>query len=569
MPAPVKALIARVARPSRIPVVAGRLTYVLAAVNVLAALFRSWRQQILHLPVVGPGMIASTAVAAMVVTGILLVPLGHALTRRKRRAWAVALAVLALTVVLHVVRLQLVAALPGVVLIVVLVRYRREFHAEGDPRTRWRALWAFLGLGLVSVVIGYLSLAVRADRMLAEPASPVSMLGYVLGGLVGMGEGLHFRHERTQDAMDLTLGSLGLMTLMVTAYLALRSPEQRPELTDEDDERLRALLGRHPDSLGYFNLRRDKSVVWSDSGKSAIAYRVVNGVMLASGDPIGDPEAWPGAIERFLELAERHAWTPAVLGCSERAGIVWTRDTDFEALELGDEAVVDTGSFSLEGRAMRNVRQMVRRIERAGYSTHVSRIGDLTPEQCETIRADAQAWRGTETERGFSMALGRLADHADPEAVLVTAVQEGRVRGFLQFVPWGKDGMSLDVMLRDKTAEGGLNELMIVAALTSAPSIGIRQVSLNFATFRAVLERGERLGAGPVTKVSRKVLVFLSRWFQIESLYRFNAKFGPRWQPRFLVFPASSSLPRIGIAALEAEAFLTWPRLTLLKGLTG
>ena len=62
---------------------------------------------------------------------------------------------------------------------------------------------------------------------------------------------------------------------------------------------MRALLARGArDSLGYFTLRRDKSVVWSESGKAAIAYRVVSGVMLASGDPLGDPEAWPGAIGR-------------------------------------------------------------------------------------------------------------------------------------------------------------------------------------------------------------------------------------------------------------------------------
>ena len=78
------------------------------------------------------------------------------------------------------------------------------------------------------------------------------------------------------------------------------------------------------DSLGYFALRRDKSVVFSPSGKAAVSYRVVAGVMLASGDPIGDPEAWPGAIEGFLDEAA-HAWTPAVIGCSEEGGTVWTR----------------------------------------------------------------------------------------------------------------------------------------------------------------------------------------------------------------------------------------------------
>ena len=74
-------------------------------------------------------------------------------------------------------------------------------------------------------------------------------------------------------------------------------------------------------------------------GKAAVSYRVVSGVMLASGDPIGDPEAWPGAIAEFVALARRHAWVPAVMGCSEQGGEVWVREAELRALELGDEAV--------------------------------------------------------------------------------------------------------------------------------------------------------------------------------------------------------------------------------------
>jgi lysyl-tRNA synthetase class 2 len=288
--------------------------------------------------------------------------------------------------------------------------------------------------------------------------------------------------------------------------------------------------------------------------------------MLASGDPIGDPEAWPGAIKAFVDEAVAHAWTPAVLGCSEAAGTVWVRETGFAALELGDEAVVDTSTFTLEGRPMRNVRQMVGRIARAGYAVEITRVRDVPAGARARAMRDAAAWRSTDTERGFSMALGRLLDDCDPDCVFVAARQDGVVRAFLQFVPWGQDGMSLDVMRRDSSAHAGVNELMIVEALKAAPSLGVRRVSLNFAAFRSALERGEKLGAGPILRIWRRILLFASRWLQIESLYRFNAKFQPHWQPRFLVYPTGSDLPRVGLAALEAEAFLTWPKLGRLGG---
>jgi hypothetical protein len=79
--------------------------------------------------------------------------------------------------------------------------------------------------------------------------------------------------------------------------------------------------------------------------------------------------------------------------------------------------------------------------------------------------------------------------------------------------------------------------------------------------FRAALERGERIGAGPVLRAWRSVLLLASRWYQIQSLYKFNAKYCPAWEPRFFVFPSGRDAPRIALAALQAEAFLTWPKL--------
>jgi lysyl-tRNA synthetase class 2 len=550
----------------RAPRLLGTLTYVVGTIDLLTGLLHSWRVHLHGLTEVLPGALSDAAAAATVVSGIFLIVLGHSLKRRKLRAWRAAVALLTVSVVLHAIKTEPAAALLSLVGLALLVRHRAEFRALGDPSTRWRAVRAFVLLLGVSVVIGGFVLWLNRRDVVGGFPGPAELAQELGLGMVGLDGPLTFTRDRSTDIVGSLLLGLGLMTLLTPAYLALRPPEPRPSLTDDDETRLRVLVERHGDSLGYFNTRRDKSVVWSASGKSAVAYRVVSGVMLASGDPVGDPEAWPGAIHAFLAEARAHAWTPAVLGCSEHAGTVWVRETGFTALELGDEAVVDATAFTLAGRPMRNVRQMVGRVARAGYAVEVCRVREVSAEVRAKALADAAAWRSSATERGFSMALGRLLDEADPECVFVAARQDGVVRAFLQFVPWGVDGMSLDVMRRDATADAGVNELMITETLAAAPSLGVRRVSLNFAAFRSVLERGGRLGAGPVLRAWRRVLLFASRWLQIESLYRFNAKFQPQWQPRFLVYPSGADLPRVGLAALEAEAFLTWPKLGRLGG---
>jgi lysyl-tRNA synthetase class 2 len=549
-----------------VPGVAALLTALVGLSDILN-IFRPDLVQRLHkLTYMVPGTLTTVARSADVLIGLMLLMLAHGLRRRKRRAWQAVIALLAFDVAIHFSHGQrIVTSVVSLVLLIALLYFRDEFYAEGDPRTRWRALWVLGGLIVADIVIGltYILFA----HGLAEDYSFGQRVQEVLYGLVGVSGPVLWAPEARGDLFNILTSALGIFTLLVAAYLFLRPAEPRARLGGADASRVRELLAKQGDrdSLGYFALRDDKSVIWSPTGKACICYRVVSGVMLASGDPIGDPEAWPGAIGPFLDEAARHAWKPAVMGCSELGAEVWCREGGLTALELGDEAIVNVGEFSLSGRSMRNVRQMVNRVAKHGYVAEVRRVSDIPPRELDAIVRAADSWRGSQTERGFSMALGRIGTPGDEECVLVTATENGVVRAVLQLVPWGADGLSLDLMRRDKAAQPGLNDFLIVETIKAAPALGVKRISLNFAVFRAALERGERIGAGPVLRAWRSVLIFMSKWFQIESLYKFNAKFCPVWQPRFFVFPSSKDAPRIALAALEAEAFLVWPRLGLRR----
>jgi lysyl-tRNA synthetase class 2 len=550
----------------RTPSAIAGLTWLIGLLTVISALMRhrhhrwDYVASLLSAPVAR--QTTATATALLITLGVLLMYLASGLRRRKRRAWRAAVVVTVVVTASHLLaKLNIPGAVVSVLLLVVLIVAREQFYALGDPTTRWYALRVTIEMVIAGIVLGMVGLAVNHRSIIGEP-SLWQQFQHVVDGMVGVEGPVRFTGDLVTDIVDNTLSGIGVLILCMAAYLFLRSAQPRAVLTTGDEDRLRVLLDKHGgrDSLGYFALRRDKSVVWSPTGKSAVTYRVNAGVALASGDPIGDPEAWPGAIDEFLDLAARHAWVPAVIGASEQGATVYSRH-GLDALELGDEAIVDANTFSLDGRPMRGVRQAVKRVERAGYDVQVRRARDLSDEEMNELVTVASAWRGGAVERGFSMALSRLGDPADGDCVVTTAHQNGRLRGLLHFVPWGSEGLSLDLMRRDRSADNGLNELLIVRLIEAArDDLGVQRVSLNFAAFRSALERGERIGAGPVLRLWRKLLVFLSRWWQIESLYRFNVKFRPDWQPRFLSFPSTRELPRIAFAAMEAEAFFVRPR---------
>lgn len=508
------------------------------------------------------GTQALTLVVAVLSAAVALL-FADGLRRGRRRAWRVLTVLTALGVVTHLRGGTRLGFVVNTALLLGLLAAGGRCRAEAERGSRWRALRVLAVTASVSLGGGLLLTA-----RLAPQAGYGEWVGQTLQGLLGATPNLPFTHDRAAGLTGSVLAGLGASTLLLTALAFLAPPRGRSVASEADDARLRDLLGRwgELDSLGYFALRRDKVVVFAPSGGAAVAYRVVAGASLASGDPVGDPDSWQDAITAWLAEARRFAWVPGVVGASETGAAAYAR-AGLDALEFGDEAVLDLTTWGLAGRSMRGVRQAVARARRAGTTVAVDRLGDLDPVELARVRDAAGRFRDGEAERGFSMALGRLDPAVDPAVLVVRARDRGETLvAVLVFAPWGATGVSLDLMRRARGAENGVVEFAVATLAERGPALGIHRVSLNFAVFRSAFERGARIGAGPVSRMWRRVLVLASRWWQIESLYRANVKYSPDWVPRYVCFRAAGELPRITLAALEAEAYLQRPRLLRLLG---
>ncbi|MEU2155265.1 bifunctional lysylphosphatidylglycerol synthetase/lysine--tRNA ligase LysX [Streptomyces sp. NPDC019396] len=514
-------------------------------------------------------------VSANLAYAVFLLLLAGAIGARKKVAWWLVVVYLALIVVADVLTVALGRyweVIPNLLVclaaFLLLVFARHEFCAESRRGALWRAI-AVLVVGLVAgVLVGWGLVELFPGTLVAGQRLPWSA-NRVLGGLVS-GEQFDGAPPR---ALFFVLGLFGALALLNSAVTLFRSQRMEAALHGDEEPRIRALLGAYgsQDSLGYFATRRDKAVVFAPNGKAAVTYRVEAGVALASGDPVGDKQAWDPAIQGWLEVARRYAWVPAVMGASEGGARAYAR-AGLGAIQLGDEAILYVDRFDLDGRDMRVTRQAVHRVRRSGATVRVRRHSALSDEEMERVIDRADAWRDTETERGFSMALDRLGDPADGDCLLVESFDGdpaagARLIALLSFVPWGRDGISLDVMRRDRDhAPNGIMEFMVAELCAQAAQSGVRRISLNFAVFRAVFEEGARIGAGPVLRAWRRLLLFFSRWWQLEALYRSNVKYQPSWYPRFLCYGDAGALARIGLASAIAEGFVSVPSLRRLRG---
>ena len=494
------------------------------------------------------------ALVAPLAAGLAVTARG--LARGSRRAWLVAVVLLAALFVLHVERRFDEGAVVTGLVIVGLVGRRSDFGRRGDPSSRPVVL-LHAGVG-AAVTLVYGLAALWANRLMADQpytfGFALRIVGRALAGLSFRGADHLSGPLADWFPVSVFLLGWGLVALLLVEWTAPWRYRLRQGTIER--EHAHALVARYGiDTIAPFALRSDKSYFFSDDDAAFLAYRVTGGVAIVAGDPIGPLEAHHDLVRAFLEFAHDRAWRVAVLGVSESNLDVY-RSLGLRAIYHGDEAVVETAAFSLDGRPIRKVRQSVHRLQKAGYSVRALRPSEIDTALRARLEEVAGAWRGTAPERGFVMALDALFALGDEDALFIVGFDPaGEATGFLHFaISSAGSALSLSTMPRLRTVPNGFSEWLICESIEWAREHGVAHVSLNFAPFAALLAPD-----GELTRVQRFQAATLRRLkgrFQLDNLLHFNRKFFPQWQRRFVVYERRRDLPRVSVAALAAEAYL-------------
>lgn len=537
-----------------LPRLAGLLTAAVGAVNVISALSPELPGRLALLAGVVPHGAILAAHALILPAGIALTVLSVYLGRRRQRAHALAVGVLAAVGAFELLKgLDVAEALVSWSLAGALWLGRRAFTVRHAP-IAWTHAAARVVVacgGLLIVTAGVVAAVTRA----AHPAAgavlreTLDLLMFSPGPLALGPHGAW---------VPLAAGVLSTAALATVAWLLFRPLGLPLQPAAATVQRLaRRLVREHgSDTLSAFKLRPDLPRFVTADGTAFCSYRVSGGVLLVAGDPVGPPAALPGLLRELKAFAGERGLCIGAVGASEAfAGVA--QDAGLRSLYLGDEALIDTGAFSLEGRPIKKVRQAVNRVSRLGYEASLHTVGDLTPEELDELDAVSERWRQGAPERGFSMVMdGLRGEHVRDSIVIVARDDSGRARGFLHFVPaYGRSVMSLSAMRRDRDTPNGVTEYLVVAAIESLRARGVDELSLNFAAFARWLDTP----ANRIECALARVVRLGNPFFQIESLFRFNAKFDPRWQPRFLLHQGPLSLPRTALAALLVEGQIPSP----------
>jgi lysyl-tRNA synthetase, class II len=487
--------------------------------------------------------------------GAALLLVAPYLAKRRRRALETAIVLMAVLGVFDLLKgLDFEETIITWAAALILLAGRDAFRVRHDPITLRSAIWRVPALGAAGVLAAALAtwatqghpsvhtIAVETGRLLSWQAGPI-----------------HYHHHHLAW-LPLAVHLFELPMLIAIAYVIFRpltAPRTLPSPAVRQDAS--ELVRAHgTDTLAFFKLRADGQYLFSEDRQAFVGYTIENGVLLLSGDPVGPAEAFPGLLRQVRAFAEARGLKLGALGAS--AGLCpLYGDLGLKTIYLGDEAVVDLGRFSLEGRPIRKVRQSVTRLSKAGFRAELCELRSLDEATLRQVESVLEAGRQGAPERGFSMAMDSLqGEHSHETLVVLARDGDGTIRGVLHFVPcYGRPAVSLSFMRRDPSTPNGLTEFLVVRAIELLHERGLEELSLNFAAFAKWMHSPEKR----LERLLGRLIALGNPFFQIESLYRFNAKFFPRWEPRYLVYEGALGLPRAGIAALWAEGQLPKPSL--------
>jgi len=508
--------------------------------------------------------VVQAAGALTAIAGIGMIMLSRGILKGQRRSWLVAVALLVATLALHLVHAaDVITLLVCAGVLTLLIVQRELFRAQTESATLVTAFVILAIGGLIATLGGFITVEV-AGRVHHHPLPgwPRVLLGSA-ERLVGV-QWVEF--PATIDRyVSISLLAVGISLIVVALYLLTRPVVDRRLSSGRAaigrraaELRARDIVRRHgTGTLDYFALRDDKQ--WYFHRDSLVAYAVFGGVCLVSPDPIGPFSERAHVWDSFRRYVDRNGWGLGVMGAGEE-WLPTYQASGMRFLYIGDEAVVDPREFSLEGGKMKGLRQAVNRVARYGYTVRFLDPAHLDPADAACMAELMAKSRRGEQERGFSMMLGRLFDPRDT-GLLLTLVEgpDGTPVAMCQFVPSPAiGGYSLDLMRRDPGEHpNGLLDFALCSTITHLKEMGMKGLSLNFAAMRSILE-GEP-GDGVTQRVERWALRRLSGVLQIETLWRFNAKYEPLWLPRYIVFDSAEQFVPVAVQIMRAESLTEVP----------
>ncbi len=488
------------------------------------------------------------------ITGFFLLMLATNLARRKRVAWLLAVVLLTASIPSNLLKgFDWEESLLAFVLLVQLIVLRNTFTAQSDQPSIAQGFKVLIGALLFTLTYGTVGFFLadlrhyRVNFSLSEALVQTLAMFFTEdnAGLVPRTRYGHFFVN--------SIYLVGALTLTYALFMLLRPVLVRGEsATAEERQRVKEIVEQYGhSSLARLTLLKDKAYYFSPSGRSVIAYVPKGRGAIALGDPIGPADDRKEVIFGFKEFCQRNDWYPAFYQTLPDDLDLY-RELGFRVLQIGEEAIADLKTFTLQGKAGKDWRAALNRMKKLGHEVKFYQP-PISEQLLRDLKAVSDDWLQMThgSEKQFSLGWFHEEYLRDCEMVVVQNAA-GEITAFANVIPeYQLNEITIDLMRRRAEVEQGTMDFLFTVMLQQFKERGYDTFNLGLVALSGV---GEKPHSPRLERALHYLYKHLNQFYNFKGLYAFKEKFKPDWQPRYFVYPGRTALPEVIVALIRADS---------------
>lgn len=528
------------------------LTGAVGVTNLLSAVTPNLPDRLDWLEQILPFEVRAGAHLFAALSGFFLLILSANLLRRKRVAWLLTIGLLIISIISNLLKgWDYEESLLSTVLLGQLLLMRQVFTARSDRPSIIHGIQALVMALLFTLSYGtlgffWLDHHYSVDFRLSQALRQTLTMFLALNN-EGVPSSSHFGRFFADS-----IYIVGAVTLLYALWMLMRPVLIHQEATPEERKRARRIIEQYGcSSLAKFALLDDKSYYFSPSGRSVIAYVPEGRSAIALGDPIGAVADRREAIASFKQFCDRNDWQPAFYQ-TLAADLELYESLGFKTLKIGEEAVVELKTFTLQGKAGKHLRTTVNKFNKLGYSVRFH-TPPIANKLLQELRAISNEWLEhiNGSEKKFS--LGWFNDEylKDCEIAVVYDAQNNPL-AFANIVPeYQLNEITIDLMRHVAKAEPGTMDFLFISLFERFKKLGYDSFNLGLVVLSGV---GEIPPASRLERGMHYLYEHLNQFYHFQGLRAYKDKFNPQWESRYLVYPRLAALPDVVVGLVRADS---------------
>jgi phosphatidylglycerol lysyltransferase len=328
------------------------------------------------------------------------------------------------------------------------------------------------------------------------------------------------------------LGLVAWAFLLFTIIRPYLQPHSRKDDRSLAMERAKDLLERYGNSpVDYFKTNPDKLLFFSDACDAFIAYRIANGFAIVLEEPVCAAEDKIPVLQEFDDHCKKMGLKTAFYRVDENS-MPYFNALKKRKLLIGQEAILDVSTFSLEGRDKKALRNSLNSLQKKGYTTVFYKAHHPLA-LMEELKTVSDEWLQVFDKKEMGFAQGVF----DQEAIMqqdVIGIRDSQERlvAFMTIIPDFAPGeCTYDLIRRTADAPGGCMDALLIELVRHAQANTFRYLNLGLVPMSGIQQPDST-----AERVVKYAYEKIRRFRHYQGLREFKEKYASAWVNKYLVY---------------------------------